>query len=224
MSVSITLGGELAFPSDYIGAADLKGKDVTLTIGPMDFQELMLVGGKKQRKIVLEFADPPATYFSKQPKKLVLNKTNGKTIAAIYGGEIRAWTGKRITLYPTKTKCGRETVDCVRVRERAPVSDQPHTSAPAMSEPQNGDGVEHVSESQSAQNRAWTAYRDRYPEVPEDEVGQGWWQAFRKYFPGKKPELVVAADWDRFAADGFTKQPKNPIGSEQQFKPEEIPY
>jgi hypothetical protein len=116
LSVAITIDGELAFPSNYIGAADLKGKDVTLTIADVKFDELMLVGGRKQTK--------PVMSFEKTPKLFVVNKTNGKTIAGLYGGEMRAWAGKRITLYPTKTKCGRETVDCVRVRETAPAPKQ----------------------------------------------------------------------------------------------------
>jgi len=119
MSVAVTLDGELMFPSNYIGAADLKGKDVTLTVENVQLDELMLVGGKKQKK--------PVLYFQKTPKMLVLNKTNAKTIADLLGTEMKAWIGKRVTFYPTETKCKGKTVPCVRVREQAPTGPAPVT-------------------------------------------------------------------------------------------------
>ena len=113
MSVAVTLDGELMFPSNYIGAADLKGRDVTLTIEKIQMDELMLVGGKKQKK--------PVVYFDKTPKMLVLNKTNAKTIADMHGTEMRTWFGKKVTLFPTDTRCKGKTVPCVRIRERSGV-------------------------------------------------------------------------------------------------------
>ena len=109
MSVGVTLDGELMFPSNYIGAADLKGRDVKLVIEDVKLDELMMQGGKKQKK--------PVIYFAKTPKMMVLNKTNAKTILTMHGPEMKAWIGKSITLYPTTTKLGRDTVPCVRVRE-----------------------------------------------------------------------------------------------------------
>jgi hypothetical protein len=119
MSVNITIGGELAFPSKYIGAADLKGRDVTLTIARVNFDMLQLKGGKKEKKIVIS--------FHKTDKLMVCNKTNGITIAGMHGPKMELWAGKRITLYPTTTRCGRDVVDCIRVREEAPPV--PHPSA-----------------------------------------------------------------------------------------------
>lgn len=116
MSVAVTLDGELMFPSNFIGAADLKGRDVTLTIEKVQVDELMLVGGKKQKK--------PVVYFEKTPKMLVLNKTNAKSIADQHGTEMKGWFGKRVTFYPTETKCKGKTVPCVRVREAAPEAKQ----------------------------------------------------------------------------------------------------
>lgn len=114
MSVNVTLQGQLLFPSEYIGAADLKGRDVTLTIAAVKVTELKMQGGKSSRKPVVHFVERPE-------KKLVLNKTNAKTIAAVTGtGEALQWVGKRITLFPTTTTFGRQTMDCVRIRDRAP--------------------------------------------------------------------------------------------------------
>lgn len=108
----VTLGGELMFPSDFLSAVEFKGRDVTLTIKVVQKEDLQIKGGKKERK--------PVIYFDETPKKLVCNPTNGDSIAQLYGNEAKAWAGKRVTLYPTKTMFGRETVDCIRVREKAP--------------------------------------------------------------------------------------------------------
>lgn len=114
----------LLFPTDYIAAHDLRSKDVTKTIKSVVVEELRLTGGGKEKKPVLTFSDTK--------KKLVLNKTNAKTIAALYGNDTNTWIGKPITLYPTTTAFGRNTVDCVRIRERkahipesAPVDEHP---------------------------------------------------------------------------------------------------
>ena len=96
------------FPSKYICAEDLKGREVTLTITHVEVADLVLVGGKTARKPVLSFA--------KTEKKFVCNPTNAKSIASLHGREARQWVGKQITLYPTTTKFGRDTVSCVRIR------------------------------------------------------------------------------------------------------------
>jgi hypothetical protein len=106
--MSVTLGGELLYPSDYVAAADLKGKDVTVTIDRVEKNELQMAGGKKEIK--------PVLYFTNAKKKLVLNKTNAKAIARLHGSVAENWAGKQIVLYATTTKCGRDVVDCVRVR------------------------------------------------------------------------------------------------------------
>ena len=100
---------KLLHPNDYLGAHDLNGQDFTLTIKEvLRDQELIMQGGVKEKKPVLT--------FEKAKKKLVLNKTNAKAIASLHGADIDNWPGKAITIYPSKTKCGRDTVDCVRVR------------------------------------------------------------------------------------------------------------
>lgn len=100
---------KLLFPSNYVGAHDLKGKDVTLTIEAVAIEELTMAGGKTENK--------PIVRFKGASKALVLNKTNAKSIAKQHGKTTDDWIGKQITLYPTTTKCGRETVDCIRIRE-----------------------------------------------------------------------------------------------------------
>lgn len=123
MASKVTLGGELLFPSEYLAAVEFKGRDVTLTITRVEIAELQLARGGKEAK--------PVLHFGETRKKVVLNKTNAGSIAVMYGAEAQDWVGKRVTFFPTKTQCGRETVDCIRVRERVP----PPKAAPAQANP-----------------------------------------------------------------------------------------
>lgn len=100
------------FDKDYIGAWDLAGKDVTVTIAKVEAKILVSQGAKKTKK--------PVAYFANAEKGMALNTTNCKTIAAMYGSDTDAWVGKRITIYPTKTDMGGQTVDCIRVRPGIP--------------------------------------------------------------------------------------------------------
>lgn len=99
---------------DYMFAFDLQGKDVTVTIDRVVAGELTGQGGRKSKK--------PLCYFreSKSGKPLALNATNCKTIAAMYGNDTDGWVGKRVTLYPTTTQMGGETMECIRVRPQVP--------------------------------------------------------------------------------------------------------
>lgn len=54
------------------------------------------------------------------PLPLLLNKTNAKTIAQLYGRRPANWVGKLIALYPSTTEAFGETVDCIRVRNQIP--------------------------------------------------------------------------------------------------------
>jgi hypothetical protein len=106
---------------EHLGAWDLAavGGEKTLIIERV---EAGVVGrdAKKQRKPILYFAGV------KSGKGMVANVTNCKTIANLYGTDVRAWVGKPITLYAAKTQFGSEQVDCIRVR-------------PTVSKPRKGD-------------------------------------------------------------------------------------
>jgi hypothetical protein len=93
------------FPSKYLGAGDADGEELTLTI---DRVRLETIGRNSDEKPVVSFAG--------EPKKLILNKTNSKAIAELYGPNTDAWHGKQITLFATETEFGGETVDCLRVK------------------------------------------------------------------------------------------------------------
>lgn len=99
---------------DFIFAFDLNGKDVTVEIEKVVAGELTSTGGRKTKK--------PVVYFKDKAKGLALNATNAKTIASLYGNYVEKWVGQRVTLFPTTTQMGGETVECIRIRPSVPTS------------------------------------------------------------------------------------------------------
>jgi hypothetical protein len=80
------------------------------------------------------------------PLPLLLNKTNAKTIAQLYGKRPKDWEGKWIQLYPTTTEIGGETRDCIRVRNQIPGSDPRRKRAEpagALPPPPPSDPLDH---------------------------------------------------------------------------------
>ena len=78
--------------------------------------ELVLMEGDDTAK--------PVLYFKGKKSGLVLNKTNGRTIAAAYGPDSDMWVGKAIILYPTETDFGGKRVPCIRCKSPAPLPGQ----------------------------------------------------------------------------------------------------
>lgn len=106
------------FDRNFIGAWDLEGRDVTLTISRVRAEKLTAQGGRTNRKPCIWFVG------REEGKGFAVNKTNAKTIAGMYGNDTDGWVGKRITLYPTTTSMGSDTVDCIRVRPKIPVDER----------------------------------------------------------------------------------------------------
>ena len=104
---------ENLFPSKYLKGADFAEGDRTLTIKDVVVDDIVTVQGKEKK---------PLIYFEEvTDKSLVLNKTNARTIAAMYGPETTGWLGKAVTLTMAQTAAaGGEMVDCVRVRKGIP--------------------------------------------------------------------------------------------------------
>ena len=95
---------------DFIGAYWLPpGEDVTVTIDFVVRETITGTGGKKEECTVAHLKDA---------KPFILNATNCKTIARLYGTFIEDWAGKPITLYASTTKMGGETVECLRIRPK----------------------------------------------------------------------------------------------------------
>jgi len=110
---------ELLHPNEFLKAADLRGQDVTLTILHVELEQLTMTGGQKETKPVVHFTEMQKREGVER-KRLVLNKTNRRIIQRLYGDETDHWKGKRITLYPTRAKFGRDDVDAIRIRNKKP--------------------------------------------------------------------------------------------------------
>lgn len=100
------------YDKDYLGHWDLQGREVTVRIAKVTAGELTAQGGRKSKR--------PLVYFEGKEKALVLNATNGKVVAGLYGTMTEAWVGKEVTLYPTTTSMGGETVECIRIKPAVP--------------------------------------------------------------------------------------------------------
>lgn len=108
------------FDSNYIGHWDLEG-DVVVTIDQIRPGTVEGEKGRKDKKAVAKLKE-----FQ---KPWVVNVTNCKTIAGIYGAHVEQWIGKRITLYEDTTRNAEgKTVSCIRVRPTAP-KDAPRSRA-----------------------------------------------------------------------------------------------
>lgn len=97
---------------DYIGAYALNpGEDLTVTIKQVVREFVTQAGGKKEECSVAHLVGE---------KPLILNATNSKTIAKLYGPYIEDWAGQPITLYASMTNFGKEMVECLRIRSVQP--------------------------------------------------------------------------------------------------------
>ena len=113
-----------AFPSNFLKAEDLQGRQTTVTIEACAFEDI-----GDDHKLVLRFVG--------EEKGLVCNKTNATMIADTYGDETNDWVGKRVTLFPTKTMFGGKQVPCLRVM--IPAAVKPALAKPSET-PENDDG------------------------------------------------------------------------------------
>lgn len=93
---------------DYIGAYSLnEGEDLTVVIAHVAREVITGSGGKKEECTVAHL---------KNQKPMILNSTNQKSIAKLYGVYIEDWAGKPVTLFASTTKLAGDTVECLRIR------------------------------------------------------------------------------------------------------------
>jgi len=111
------------FPSKYLKAEDLKGRDIKVTMANVEREKL----GQDMK---------PVLYFKGAGKGLCLNKTNANTIGDAYGDDTDAWFGQEIILFSVMTEYQGKTGPAIRVRvptarDRAPVKrEDPISSGP----------------------------------------------------------------------------------------------
>ena len=110
-----------AFPSQYLKAADLQGKRVTMTMAHVAMEDI----GSEQK---------PILYFHGTEKGLVLNKTNSNTIMAAYGYETDDWQGHPITLIEAMVDFQGRTVAAIRIQIPKPAiaAQRPVAPRPAV--------------------------------------------------------------------------------------------
>jgi hypothetical protein len=111
-----------AFPSKYLKASDLQGREITVKISHIMMEE---IGQDKQTK--------PALYFMGKEKGIILNKTNATNIATAYGADTDEWAGKSVVLFTAWVDMQGKSVEAIRVRPASGVK-------PPVGKPQPSDG------------------------------------------------------------------------------------
>ena len=99
---------KLMYPSEYLNAADLQGKDVRVTIERIALEDVPGADGTKKKK--------PVVYFKGAHKRLPLPKTCAKVLAGAFGNDTDEWVGKTVTVFPTECMAFGQQVECVRIR------------------------------------------------------------------------------------------------------------
>jgi len=90
-----------AFPERWIHAADLNGKEVTLTIADTYAEKIYNPGSSKEETAyIIRFAEP------KTKREYVLNVSNARVCKELWGDDSAGWVGKRITLKPVPDDSG----------------------------------------------------------------------------------------------------------------------
>lgn len=90
------------FGSTYLKASDLDD-DTTVTVADVTEEE---VG--EENKLVLQFEE--------KVKPMIVNKTNGLTIAEMFGDEPEKWVGETLTLVVTRVDYNGRMQDGIRVK------------------------------------------------------------------------------------------------------------
>lgn len=143
---------ELVYPSKYVKAADLRGKDVTVVIDRVLEENLVMVGGKRDRKAVVVMRSLQGKPIE---KRWVVGKTVLRQIGEAVGEKVvKKWSGKSVTMYPTTcrgTQGG--MVECIRVRVKTNLrADEipEDMAAPAEPPPEFVDEAEGAEEERRA--------------------------------------------------------------------------
>ena len=101
---------------NYLGSHNLEqGEEMLLTIERFEGEEkVKTVDGEKVKQVI---------YFKENVPKMILNITNGNTIASLYTPHPDAWVGKKIQVYAASVKAFGKTQDALRIRDFKPRED-----------------------------------------------------------------------------------------------------
>ena len=106
------------YASPWLRADDLNGKTIKVKIARAGADVIPQADGSEQERIICDF-------IGKQ-KRLILNKTQGATLAGIAGDDTDDWTGVEVYLSPQPTNNGKLTVAIMPV----PSEDGPEGEIP----------------------------------------------------------------------------------------------
>lgn len=103
------------FPSKYLKASDAD-ENPTLTIKDVVYEEMKNRDDQDEQK--------PVLYFVEVDKGMVLNRTNAKTIANMYGEDTDGWIGERVVLTAVDVDAFGQTQRALRISARKPSADK----------------------------------------------------------------------------------------------------
>lgn len=151
----------------YLEGEELKGSTLTLTIKDIRQEKMQSQKGKEESKYVL--------YFKENRKGFVLNKTNAKRLAVLYGKMTGGWHGKQVTLYTEEVKAFGETHNALRVAEAAPNNGNDEmTPAKLLAHIEKDDRIKGFYNSPDA----IMACRPKSSSAPAPDDTEGWRQLF----------------------------------------------
>jgi hypothetical protein len=96
---------------EWLAAEMIGDKPISLTVKDV-FQDKVAGPRGEQTKVIISFVE--------RPKKLILNKTNARTMAAALGAETDNWRGASVTFGVDNVQVGRNSVPSIRVRTAVP--------------------------------------------------------------------------------------------------------
>jgi hypothetical protein len=96
--------------SKYLKADDLNGQSRRVLVSHIDLVTMGLPGEEEEKHVL---------FLHDEPKGLVLNKTNARSLADLLGDESDNWAGKAITLYPAEASFRGKPHTVIRIREAA---------------------------------------------------------------------------------------------------------
>ena len=102
------------FPSEYLKSDDVVGAGEEHQISHVEMEQFTDPKTK-------EVDTKPVLHFKDIEKKLILNKTNWKSLALCHGPDSDQWKGKRVVLRLVEVSAFDKTVDAIRIDEKASV-------------------------------------------------------------------------------------------------------
>lgn len=111
------------FPSRYLKAADLQGREVKVTMQHVEKEKL-----GDEMKLAL--------YFKGKEKAMILNKTNSNTIADAYGDDTEDWFDQPLILFSVMVDFQGKVGPAIRCRVPTARDNKPARRDPISSGPE----------------------------------------------------------------------------------------